>query len=349
MVKYEDVKNQTTEEYFNGNQFSIDAFNKKYCAFEGETYVQALKRVCDYMASCEATQELQQYWSERWFDEVYNDWWHPAGSIMQGAGVGRKISMANCTTISLGLLKDDEEWDSLESIVKNTAYTVAKTAAYRQGLGVDFSRLRPRDTKVLNSSNISSGAIHWMKFIDSIGYYVGQKGRIPAMLFSISCSHPDVIEFIKAKADYTVVQNANISVQCTNAFYDAVNANADWDLTFEIPEVKKGQRVYIDHHSADLGSIYDPKPNRYYYIARQDRPYEKMVKTVKAKEVLELIAKHMFLNAEPGIQNIDIARKYSNSDYLYSPLNQYDSRIISTNACSEQYLSRESLCVSSFN
>jgi ribonucleotide reductase alpha subunit len=70
-----------------------------------------------------------------------------------------------------------------------------------------------------------------------------------------------------------------------------------------------------------------------------------MVKTVKAKEVLELIAKHMFLNAEPGIQNIDIARKYSNSDYLYSPLNQYDSRIISTNACSEQYLSRESLCV----
>jgi hypothetical protein len=73
MVKYEDVKNQTTEEYFNGNQFSIDAFNKKYCAFEGETYVQALKRVCDYMASCEATQELQQYWSERWFDEVYND------------------------------------------------------------------------------------------------------------------------------------------------------------------------------------------------------------------------------------------------------------------------------------
>jgi ribonucleoside-diphosphate reductase alpha chain len=172
-------------------------------------------------------------------------WWHPAGSIMQGAGVGRKISMANCTTISLGLLKDDEEWDSLESIVKNTAYTVAKTAAYRQGLGVDFSRLRPRDTKVLNSSNISSGAIHWMKFIDSIGYYVGQKGRIPAMLFSISCSHPDVIEFIKAKADYTVVQNANISVQCTNAFYDAVNANADWDLTFEIPEVKKGQKFIL--------------------------------------------------------------------------------------------------------
>jgi ribonucleotide reductase alpha subunit len=50
-------------------------------------------------------------------------------------------------------------------------------------------------------------------------------------------------------------------------------------------------------------------------------------------------------NAEPGIQNIDIARRYSNSDYMYDPSDEYDSRILSTNACSEQYLSRESLCV----
>ena len=53
----------------------------------------------------------------------------------------------------------------------------------------------------------------------------------------------------------------------------------------------------------------------------------------------------MTANAEPGIQNIDIARKYSNSDAVYDPTDEYDSRILSTNACSEQYLSRESLCV----
>lgn len=27
-------KNQTTEEYFNGNQFSIDAFKKKYTKYD---------------------------------------------------------------------------------------------------------------------------------------------------------------------------------------------------------------------------------------------------------------------------------------------------------------------------
>ena len=345
ITKYENVKDQTTEDYFLGNQFSIDAFNKKYTAVEGETYVQALKRVCDYMASCEETEELQTYWSERWFDEIYNDWWHPAGSIMQGAAAGKKISMANCTTISMGTNRDDEEWDNLEGIVRNTAYNVAKCAAYRQGLGVDFSRLRPSKTKVMNSSNESSGSTHWMKFIDSIGYYVGQKGRIPAMLFSLRVDHPDIVDFIKLKSDYTKVQNANISVQCTDAFYKAVENDEEWELKFEIPEVKKGDRVYLHVHSTDCDCHYDAEKNRYYYIARQDRPYEKMSQKVNARELLELISKCMFNHAEPGIQNIDVARYWSNSDYVYDPLDPYDSRIVSTNACSEQYLSLESLCV----
>ena len=51
ITKYEDVKLLSTEEYFGGNQFSIDAFKKKYALSPNETYVQALKRVCDFIAS----------------------------------------------------------------------------------------------------------------------------------------------------------------------------------------------------------------------------------------------------------------------------------------------------------
>jgi ribonucleoside-diphosphate reductase alpha chain len=344
-IRYEDVKNQTTEEYFKSNKFSIDAFKKKYALYSDETYVQALKRVCDFIASVEKTDQLKKYWSERWFDEIYNDWWHPAGSIMQGAGSGRKISLANCTHNSLGGLHDEEEWDNLESIVRNTAYTVAKCAAYRQGLGVDFSRLRPSGTKVLNSSNESTGAVHWMKFIDSIGYYVGQKGRIPAMLFSLSIKHPDVEKFITIKGDYTQIQNANISVQCTEDFYKAVDDDDDWELKFEIPEVKKGERIYVDIHSVGMNCLKDKETGKYYKISSHDRPAEVFTKKVKARELLKLISKNMHANAEPGIQNIDLARKYSNSDAMYDPNDEYDSRIIGTNACSEQYLSRDSLCV----
>ena len=345
ITKFEDVKKQTTEEYFQNNQFSIDAYKKKYAINPEETYVQGVKRVCDFIASVENTQELRDYWSARWFDEIYNDWWHPAGSIMQGAGSGRKISLANCTHISLGGLRDSEDWDNLESIIKNTSYTTAKCAAYRQGLGIDFSKLRPNGCKVLNSANQSTGTVHWMEYEDKLGYFVGQKGRIPAMLFSLSCDHPDVEEFIQVKSDYTKIQNANISVQCTEKFYKAVDNDEDWELRFEVHGIKKGDRIYVDVHSIDMSCTREKETGRYYRIATHDKKKEVFSKIVKARKLMELIAKNMHSNAEPGIQNIDIARKYSNSDAVYDENDEYDSRIIGTNACSEQYLSRESLCV----
>lgn len=340
-TKYEDVKNMKTEEYFNNNQFSIDAFRKKYALIENphETYVQSVKRVCDFIASVEETEEMRTYWSKRWFHEIYNDWWHPAGSIMQGAGSGRKVSLANCSTISLGTGRDWEEWDSLEGIIKNTTYSVAKAAAYRQGTGIDFSRIRPEGTSVLNSSNKSTGVIHWMRFVDSIGNYVGQFGRKPAMLISLNCKHPDIENFVSVKSDRSKIQNANLSVQCTDDFYKAVKNNEDWELKFEIPEVKKGQKVYVDAGSADIDCKKDD--NGWYYISKTDRKYEVIKKTIKAKSLMKLIAKNMHQNAEPGIQNIDIAKKYSNSDYL----GDRNYEVWGTNACSEQYLDRNGSCI----
>jgi len=343
MVKFEDVKDMSTEEYFNGNKFSVDIFNKKYSR-NGETYVQALKRVCDYIASAEDTEEKRKYWAERWFDEVFEDWWHPAGSIMQGADSGQNISLANCTTVSVGTIDEENNWDNLEAIFKNTAYTVAKCAAARQGLGFDVSKLRPKKMTVRNSSKESSGVIHWMKFLDSIGNYIGQFGRQPAILQSLNISHPDIKEFITVKSDYTKIQNANISVQITNDFMDAVKNNGLWRLHFEIPEIKEGQKIYLDVHSVDMDSKKDEN-GKWYRLALKERPAESVEEYVNARELLELLAKNMAMNAEPGVQFIDMAKYWSNSDYVYDKNADYDSRIISTNACSEQYLSRESLCV----
>jgi ribonucleotide reductase alpha subunit len=326
-TEYDSVKNITTENYFNNNQFSIDAFKKKYALTVGETYVQALKRVCDFIASVEETEELKRYWSKRWFHEIYNGWWHPAGSIMQGAGSGKNVSLANCTTSSLGTGRDWEEWDSLEGIIKNTAYSVAKAAAYRQGTGIDFSRIRPEGADVLNSANKSTGVIHWMRFVDSIGNYIGQSGRKPALLISLNCKHPDIENFVSVKSDRSKIQNANLSVQCTDDFYKAVKSNSNWELKFEIPEVKKGQKVYVDVNSSDIDCQKDEKG--WFYISKANRNHEVIKKTIKAKDLMELIAKNMHQNAEPGIQNIDIAKNYSNSDYLGDKYYE----IWSTNAC----------------
>lgn len=202
--------------------------------------------------------------------------------------------------------------------------------------------MRPSGSEISNSARISTGSVHWMGFIDSIANYVGQKGRIPALLFSLSCTHPDIEEFITVKADRTKIQNANISVQNTDKFYDCVIKNKNIELRFEIPEIKTGQKIYIEKESS---SEHLQDDNGYYYLATHDKPKEVISKKIKARKILELLAKNSTEHAEPGIQNIDIARKYSNSDYVYNINDEYDSRIISTNACSEQYLSKDSLCI----
>lgn len=107
---------------------------------------------------------------------------------MQGAGSGKKISLSNCTHVNMGRLNAHQEWDNLESIIKNTAYKVAKYAAYRQGLGAAFDRLRPKLMTVQNSSQESSGSIHWMKFIDTIGYFVGQKRQNTSDVVFTKCT-----------------------------------------------------------------------------------------------------------------------------------------------------------------
>lgn len=165
------------------------------------------------------------------------------------------------------------------------------------------------------------------------GIYVKNCGRIPAMLFSLNIRHPDVEKFISVKKDYTQIQNANISVQITDSFYEAVENDQDWTLFFEIPGVARGDKVWIDVHSIDVDCKQDGRNGRWYKIATHDKKAERFEKIIKARSLMELIAKNMCDNAEPGIQNIDVARKYSNSDYLYDPKDPCDSRILSTNAC----------------
>lgn len=182
------------------------------------------------------------------------------------------VNTHNCTTINI-------EKDNLESIF-NASYQVAKVAAYRQGLGVKFD-LRPVGAVVNNSSNNSLGNTHWMKYMNNIGHYVGQKGRIPAMLFAMPDSNPDLIEFITVKSDRKTIENANISVHFSDAFMEAVESDSVWTMEYVVE---------------DTG--------------------EKITRKEKAADIFNMFAVNNHAWAEPGAQFIDTIRKYSNSDYL---------------------------------
>jgi ribonucleoside-diphosphate reductase alpha chain len=66
--------------------------------------------------------------------------------------------------------------------------------------------------------------------------------------------------------------------------------------------------------------------------------YETIEKKMKASEVFQMIAEHAWKSGDPGLQFIDTSKKYSNSDALGYP-------VVSTNACSEQWMDPHNLCL----
>ena len=306
-VKFEDVKNVTTAEYFSKDKYAVDMFEAKYAKEKQdhtrETPAEVFWRVSSGLAAMEKTKALKKHYEEAWFSLMWEGWFRPGGSVLAGVGATSTKSLLNCTTVAI-------EGDSLEAISK-ADYTIMKCAAFRQGLGFDGSSLRPRGAPVNNAAEASTGAVPWIEKLVDNGKWVGQVGRMPALLVSLKDRHPDIIEFITAKVAHGKIENANISVQISNKFMEAVKVDGDWELYFDFEE---------------------------------DSKYERISKIIKAKELFDLIAKTAFASAEPGVQYIDLLREGSIVHQIYKATGDERFKIISSNACSEKPLPNLGAC-----
>ncbi|HLD90873.1 MAG TPA: ribonucleotide reductase N-terminal alpha domain-containing protein [Patescibacteria group bacterium] len=304
-VQFDEVKNISVEEYFANNSYSVDIFNAKYAMYKEdgtkETPAEVFFRIANSLANMEKNLVKASYYKDVWFSLMWEGWFRPGGSVMSSIGSNRKSSMCNCTTIPL-------YEDTLESIAQ-CEYDVMKCAAYRQGIGIDFSNLRPRGSKLNNAACESTGVVSWMDKINRVGDYVGQQGRKPALLESLIVSHPDIEEFISCKDDLKKINNANISVQITNDFMAAVKADKEWELRFEV----KG-----------TGEV--------------------VTKTVNAKKLFSDIATRAWKTAEPGIQYRNLLQNSIMYKAIYDHIG--DERFLphSSNACSEKFMAPYSVC-----
>lgn len=119
--------------------------------------------------------------------------------------------------------------DSLESI-----FTAVKQMSIIQqsggGTGFSFSHLRPRGDIVRSTHGVASGPVSFIRVFDTATDVIKQGGkRRGANMAVMHVSHPDIIEFITAKAK-GVFTNFNFSVAVDDVFMKALEHGEEYAL-----------------------------------------------------------------------------------------------------------------------
>lgn len=189
--------------------------------------------------------------------------------------------------------------DSIDGIFNSLKY-MALIHKSGGGVGFSFSNLRPAGDVVRSTKGVASGPISFMRIYDVATEVIKQGGRRRgANMGILKVDHPDIMEFITAKAPRkvdgekeAVLTNFNLSVAVTDDFMQKVHQNG----MIELISPRNGETV----------------------------------KTIPARDIFDLMVSNAWKTGDPGILFIDEVNRRHPTPNLGS--------IKATNPCGEQPL-----------
>ncbi len=242
-------------------------------------------------------------WEQRFYELLDNFQFLPGGRILAGAGTARQVTLFNCFV--MGVIEDS--LDGIFDALKEGARTMQQGG----GVGYDFSTLRPSGMAARTVGSTASGPVSFMHIWDAMcATLISAGNRRGAMMATLRCDHPDIETFVEAKRDPARLRNFNVSVLVSDAFMQAVEADAEWPLVFPERSVN-GTGPVIERR---WSGAQEPEPCR-------------VLRTVKARELWSSITQAAYDCAEPGVLFVDRINQMNNLAWC--------EHISATNPCGE--------------
>jgi len=218
--------------------------------------------------------------------------------------------------------------DSWTGMMKNIE-TFGHVARRGGGCGVNFSNIRPEGDPVFGSTHTKAcGPIEHMRVVSETMSSITQAGfRGMANMGVLNIEHPDVEKFIKCKQHPAALKS--LLKEDIFGMYDQMKGRTHEHANILLDKFMSNFNISILVKDKFLKAVADDKDWNLEFNG-------KIYKTVKAKELFDLIIESAWANGDPGLLFYEAI---NNGPYKYS--NQI---LTATNPCGNEMFAAIKLC-----